>query len=154
MTLFDTAGMERFTGTVPPTYFRHAGVVILVYSIDNAESIGNILKTWADNFSPNRLGESSYSMTRVLVGNKSDLEEERDVSRDRAVETAHLCEVLPDMVFEVSALTGDGFEELFTKVAQILDSVQQPTMNSDVKCKLGNPPGAKKAKPSCSGCSK
>ena len=146
--------MERFTGTVPPTYFRHAGVVILVYSIDNGESIGNILKTWADNFSPNRLGESSYSLTRVLVGNKSDLEEERDVSHDRAVETARLCEVPPEMVFEMSALTGEGFDELFTKVAQILDSAKQPTANSDANCKLGNPSASKKGKPSCSGCSK
>lgn len=153
MTLFDTAGMERFTDTVPPTYFRHAGIVILVYSIDNAESIGNILNIWTDNFSPHRIGDSSYSLARVLVGNKSDLEEERDVSRDRAIETAHLCDIPMDMVFEISAQTGEGFDDVFSKLARILDSMKQPAGNSEGNCQLGLSM-TKKTRTQCSGCSK
>ena len=116
MTLFDTAGMERYTSTVPPTYFRNAKLILMVYSIDNPDSISDIIM-WTENFSLARLGESSNMMTPILVGNKSDLDDSRDVSIQRVQETARLCGISEEDVFEISASTGEGFEEMFDKLA-------------------------------------
>ena len=119
MTLYDTAGMERFEATVPPTYFRNAKAVILVYAINNAESIGNITN-WADSMSYQRLGSASQSLVRALVGNKLDLDGSggRQVMRTRGENTAENCEISHDMFFEVSAKTGQGVDEMFAAVAR------------------------------------
>ena len=117
--LYDTAGMERYTETIPPTYFRDAKAVVLVYSIDCDDSIGNI-QMWAGNFNICRLGESSLGLTPILVGNKADLEENRAVNLNRAIETGLLCDVKPENVIEVSAKSGQGVQELFDKIALLV----------------------------------
>ena len=117
LTLYDTAGMERYEGTVPPSYFRHAKAVIFVYSIDSQESIDNIMH-WADSVSPQRLEfvGTHGGIIRVLVGNKSDLEDDRQVSTKRGRDTAENLEI--DSFCEISAKTGDGFDELFKGIAE------------------------------------
>lgn len=123
MTLFDTAGMERHCSTIPPTYFRHARAVILVYSIDNEESIGSVLN-WAECFSVYRIGETHNQMKVLLVGNKVDLaESSRAVSKERAKETAELVGVTDNMVYEISASTGEDFDELFDSLAYSISEV-------------------------------
>ncbi len=105
--------MERFEATVPPTYFRNARAAILVYAIDNQESINNITH-WGESMSTQRLGKTD--MFRVLVGNKSDLQ--REVRAQRGRDTADACDIDKTLFFEVSAKTGEGVEEMFTAVAK------------------------------------
>lgn len=119
ITLYDTAGMERFEATVPPTYFRNAKAVILVYAINDQESINNIIH-WAESLAPQRLGDMSQKLIRALVGNKIDLEDERVVQKKRGSDTAELCEIDKEMFFEVSAKTGMGVNEMFAAVAQMI----------------------------------
>ena len=119
ITLYDTAGMERFEATVPPTYFRNAKAVILVYAINDQESINNIIH-WAESLAPQRLGDMSQKLIRALVGNKVDLEDERVVQKKRGSDTAELCEIDKEMFFEVSAKTGMGVNEMFAAVAQMI----------------------------------
>ena len=71
ITLYDTAGMERFEGTIPPTYFRSARAVILVYSISSTDSINNI-ESWMESITPQRLEYVGHigEILRVIVGNK------------------------------------------------------------------------------------
>ena len=118
MTLFDTAGMERFEGTLPPTYFRNAFSVIFVYAINNSDSISSI-PSWADSVSVQHIGDQGKHIIKALVGNKSDLEdEEREVNAMRAKETAQKSEIEQAMVFEVSAKTGEGVEEMYAAIAR------------------------------------
>ena len=117
MTLFDTAGMERFEGTLPPTYFRNAFSVIFMYAINNSESISSI-PLWADSVSVQHIGDQGKNIIKALVGNKCDLDEEREVNAMRAKETAQRSEINDDMVFEISAKTGEGVEEMFAKIAR------------------------------------
>ena len=119
MTLYDTAGMERFEGTVPPTYFRNAKAVIMVYAINNEESIGD-LQHWSESLSIQRIGAASQSIIKILVGNKADLTGEREVDRNRGMETAELCGVSKDMFFEVSAKTGEGVWDMFNAIGKKL----------------------------------
>ncbi len=110
--------MERYEGTVPPSYFRSASAVIFVYSLDNRDSIASVVN-WSDSVSPQRLAyvQTDASIVRALAGNKSDLDEVL-VSRQRAIEVAEICNINPGLTREISALTGDGFDEFLVAVAQ------------------------------------
>ena len=123
VTLYDTAGMERYEGTVPPSYFRQAKAVVFVYSITNTESIDNIMH-WSDSVSPQRLQfvGTNIEILRVLVGNKSDLEDDRQVSTKRGKDTAETLEMAPENFFEISAKSGAGFDKLFETIARKLAS--------------------------------
>ncbi len=128
LTLHDTAGLERFEGTVPPSYFRSASAVIFVYSLSNQESIANI-NDWSDSVSPQRLDfvQTDTNIIRALAGNKSDLDE-RVVSKQRAREVAENCGIKSELICELSALSGEGFDELFVAVTrQILSRGKSET---------------------------
>ena len=62
----------------------------------------------------------SQTIIRALVGNKIDLEEARVVQKKRGSDTAELCEIDKEMFFEVSAKTGEGINEMFAAVAQMI----------------------------------
>ena len=111
--------MERYEGTVPPSYFRHAKAVIFVYSITNTESIDNIMH-WVDNVAPQRLQfvGTDVKILRILVGNKSDLDSNREVSKKRGQDTAENLDIEPGDFFEISAKTGNSFDELFEAIAR------------------------------------
>lgn len=119
MTLFDTAGVERYTQTIPPTYYRRAKVVLLVYSIDSSDSFQAISSNWLEN---TYSGVDESSLT-VLVGNKCDLKSNHGeivdeiVPRQRALTLADNHGIQADLVFEISALTGSGFQEMFDGLA-------------------------------------
>ena len=113
MTLFDTAGIERHMSTIPPTYFRWSKVVMLVYSIDDSDTFDS-LTGWSENAISARVGGETLF---VLVGNKLDLAGERKVQKSRAVTYASNIDIDADMVFEVSALTGEGVEAMFNTIA-------------------------------------
>lgn len=119
MTLFDTAGVERYTQTIPPTYYRKAKVVILVYSVDNSDSFNAISSNWVDI--PSSAEDTHLT---VIVGNKCDLNEDEEaeqfVPRRRAQTLASNLEIDQSLVFEISALTGKGFQELFDRVAVMM----------------------------------
>lgn len=109
--------MERFEGTLPPTYFRNAFSVIFMYALNSPESINNI-PSWAGCVSVQHIGDQGMKIVKALVGNKSDLEDERDVTESRAQETAEKSEINKSMVFEISAKTGDGVDEMFAAIAR------------------------------------
>ena len=113
MTLFDTAGIERHMSTIPPTYFRWSKVVMLVYSIDDSDTFDS-LTGWSENAISARVGGETLF---VLVGNKLDLPSERRVDKSRAIMYAGNIDVETDMVFEVSALTGEGVDRMFDAIA-------------------------------------
>ena len=66
--LWDTAGQERFR-TITYGFYKNANGVILVYDISNRKSFQNI-KTWLAAINEH----ASDSITKVLVGNKTDLD--------------------------------------------------------------------------------
>merc|ERR1712167_515264 len=72
--LWDTAGQERFRSLIP-SYIRDSSVAIIVYDITNRDSFGNITK-WYDDVRNERGDE----VIIVIVGNKTDLKDKREVS--------------------------------------------------------------------------
>ena len=72
--IWDTAGQERFKN-ITSSYYRGAHGVIVAYDVTDKKSYQDI-HTWMGEVEKH----ASPNITRVLVGNKSDLEEKRDVS--------------------------------------------------------------------------
>ena len=142
MTLFDTAGIERHMSTIPPTYFRWSKVVMLVYSIDDSDTFDS-LTGWSENAVSARVGGETLF---ILVGNKSDLSGERKIDRSRAVQYASNIDIETDMVFEVSALTGEGMDKMFDTVALKMgpNPAAQKEKSDTVRPTLGEERGRKK----------
>ena len=89
---------------------------MLVYSIDDADTF-NSLTNWADNAVGARAGRSQSDIITVLVGNKLDLEDDRQVTGGRAKQYAENNDISEDMIFEVSAMDGTGVQDMFDKIA-------------------------------------
>ena len=73
--IWDTAGQERFH-SITKNIYRNANGVLFVYDITNQESFGNI-KNWIKD-----LQNVGNDIKGVIIGNKLDLEQKRDVSKE------------------------------------------------------------------------
>jgi small GTP-binding protein len=95
--LWDTAGQERYK-SFTSTYFKDAQVIILVYDITNKQSFTNI-QSWINNA---KMHVDVGSCATILVGNKTDLEDSRQVGTSEARDFAEKNRIL---FFETSALS-------------------------------------------------
>ena len=117
--LWDTAGQERFKA-LTPSFFRNAEGVVIAYDVTNSESFDN-LKFWISSIKTN-LFEKNIFIPIIIIGNKIDLEDMRDISKDIANKFAKENNF---KYFETSAKTGEGVDEAFR------DLVNQILANSD-----------------------
>ena len=91
MQIWDTAGQEKFD-SITSTYYRSTDVAIFVYSIDNQESLNRIpgwikeLEEKNTNNAKKKENEEEQLMVKILIGNKSDLEEDRKISFEEGSE--------------------------------------------------------------------
>ncbi|KAI8097707.1 rab protein 6 [Halteromyces radiatus] len=109
--LWDTAGQERFRSLIP-SYIRDSSVAVIVYDITSLESFNNTNK-WIDDVR----AERGDDVIIVLVGNKSDLNDKRQVTTEDAEKRARELNV---MFMETSAKAGHNVKTLFKKIAQVL----------------------------------
>ena len=77
--IWDTAGQERFRA-ITRSYYRNINIAIIVYSIDNYNSFKHLTK-WI-----NELSSQSKECPIIIVGNKSDLTNNRQVSFEEGKE--------------------------------------------------------------------
>ena len=78
LSIWDTAGQERFRG-LSSSYYKKAKCVILVYDITKKASFDK-LDFWRDEIS----NFADEDILVVIVGNKSDLQEKRAITKDEA----------------------------------------------------------------------
>ena len=76
--IWDTAGMERYR-SLTSAYYKGAKGVIIVYDICRKKSFENIDK-WIDDFK----SKADEDAVILLIGNKSDLKDKREVNTDEA----------------------------------------------------------------------
>ncbi|KAJ1914270.1 GTPase Ryh1 [Tieghemiomyces parasiticus] len=109
--LWDTAGQERFRSLIP-SYIRDSSVAVVVYDITNRTSFANTTK-WIDDVR----AERGTDVIIVLVGNKTDLNEKRQVTTEEGDKKAREVNV---MFMETSAKAGHNVKTLFKRIAQAL----------------------------------
>lgn len=109
--IWDTAGQERFR-SVTRSYYRGAAGALLVYDITNRETF-NALSNWLSDART----LASPNIIILLVGNKKDLDAERDVTFLEASRFAQENEL---MFLETSAKTGENVEEAFLKCSKTI----------------------------------
>merc|ERR1712159_817542 len=74
--LWDTAGQERFRSLIP-SYIRDSSVAVVVYDVTNQTSFQQTNK-WIDDVR----AERGNDVIIMLVGNKTDLAEKRQVATE------------------------------------------------------------------------
>jgi len=114
--LWDTAGQERFRSLIP-SYIRDSSGAIVVYDITNRASFIST-STWIEDVRSERGPE----VVIVLVGNKTDLADRRQVSTEEGEEKAKENGV---MFIETSAKAGHNIKNLFRQLAQALPGQEE-----------------------------
>jgi small GTP-binding protein len=112
--IWDTAGQERFARVLLPTYFRKAKGVILVYDITNIKSFESLSERWMAQLNDH---SNSDELAKLLVGNKSDLESNREVTADKAIS---FCQEYGMEFLETSAKSGTNVLPAFEKLIGIV----------------------------------
>ena len=102
--IWDTAGSENFR-SITRNYYKSSVCAVIVYDISNRESFNNA-NTWIEECK----NQTAKTIYLVLVGNKSDLEDERQVTKEEGQE---LAEKLGIPFYEASAKTGDNVKDIF-----------------------------------------
>ena len=110
--IWDTAGQESFK-SVTRIFYRGAHCVFLTYDVTREETFAN-LSDWL-----NEIRQHASEDVRIyLIGNKSEMEDQREVTLQRATDFA--TDKKLHKVFETSAKTGFNVEEVFASVAKEL----------------------------------
>jgi Ras-related protein Rab-1A len=128
--IWDTAGQERFR-TITSSYYRGAHGIIIVYDITDKESFENV-RQWL--FEIDRY--ASENVCKLLVGNKSDLANKRQVEFETAKGFA---DELNIPFLETSAKNATNVEQAFlTMAAQIKNKMQsQPVRENKPPVNIG-----------------
>lgn len=106
--IWDLAGSEEFSG-VQASYLQGAAGALLVCDLTRAGTFAS-LETYAS-----RLQALNSRVALMIAGNKSDLEDQREIEPDRLAELAGR---LDAAWFITSARTGVGVEDAFSALAQ------------------------------------
>lgn len=115
--LWDTAGQERFRN-ITNSYYKGAHGIILVYDITNHLSFQNI-DLWIDEVEKH----GASNLTKILIGNKCDLNEMRQVDK---IEAQKKAEDLGMPFLETSAKDGVNIEKIFLYlVKEIKEKVEK-----------------------------
>ena len=109
VSIYDTAGQERFKNIVKH-YYKGANGVLLIYDITKRDTFEK-LEFWLEDLKEN--SDNLNNLFIYLIGNKNDMEEKREVSFQEATDFAK-DKKLP--YIEVSAKTGNNIKKLFDEV--------------------------------------
>ncbi|KAG5843741.1 hypothetical protein ANANG_G00154130 [Anguilla anguilla] len=172
--LWDTAGQERFRSLIP-SYIRDSAAAVVVYDITNVNSFQQTTK-WIDDVRTER----GSDVIIMLVGNKTDLADKRQVSIEEGERKAKELNVmfietsakagynvkqitteegeqrakeLSVLFIETSAKTGYNVKQLFRRVAAALpgmESTQDKTREDMIDIKLEKPPEQPVSEGGCS----
>ncbi|CAK74708.1 unnamed protein product (macronuclear) [Paramecium tetraurelia] len=119
--IWDTAGQESFR-SITRSYYKGSIGVVLVFDLTKKDTYYNVMK-WH-----NEILDCTHEFVEIsLVGNKLDLESERQVSSKEALEYAQSNKM---NYLETSAKTGQNVDKVFEDIAQrILVKIDNKTID-------------------------
>ena len=110
--IWDTCGQEIYRSLIS-SFYRNASLAMMVYAIDNKESFNHI-EAWLKEVKL----QSNPDIKIFLIGNKSDLEEQRQVQLDEAKKFKEENGI--HYFNEASAKCGINAKEVFVEAAKLL----------------------------------
>ena len=109
VSIYDTAGQERFKNIVKH-YYKGANGVLLIYDITKRDTFEK-LEFWLEDLKEN--SDNLNNLFIYLIGNKNDFEERREVDFEEANNFAKEKNI---PYIEVSAKTGNNIKKLFDEM--------------------------------------
>ncbi|XP_065063972.1 ras-related protein Rab-8A-like [Rhopilema esculentum] len=119
--IWDTAGQERFR-TITTAYYRGAMGIMLVYDITNEKSFDNI-RNWIRNIDEH----AAADVEKMILGNKCDMDDKRQVSKERGQQLATEYNL---RFMETSAKTAQNVEESFITLARNIKQKMDKKLDS------------------------
>ena len=110
--IWDTAGQERLRSLCKNLY-KKANGIILMFDVTNKSSFDNI-KNWVSQIKQ----EASEKVCVILVGNKIDDVDKREISKEEGEKTA---DEFGLNYFETSAKTGENVESSYYALIKKID---------------------------------
>ena len=114
LNLWDTAGQERFKSLIP-SYIKDSAVAVVCYDVTCKDSFQSVEK-WVEDAKAIREND----VLLIMVGNKADMEQQRQVTLQEAKEYA---EKMNFMFYETSAKSGVNVKLLFNDLAKKLTGI-------------------------------
>ena len=133
--MWDTSGKENFRA-ITRAYYKNSVCALVVYDISSRDSFNNV-STWIEDCRNN----SSEKIFMVLIGNKSDLADKRQVSTEEGRELAEKYEM---KFYETSAKTGENVNDIFNDSVDEIDKKMDKNYYDLEKDKCGIKQGNKK----------
>ena len=109
--IWDTAGQERYR-SMTKAYYKGALGALIVYDITNRNSFENV-----ENWMTDLKTSADQKVSILLIGNKNDLEEEREVKIEEGEKRAQEYDIA---FLETSAKNGNNINELFIEISKVL----------------------------------
>jgi small GTP-binding protein len=109
--IWDTAGQESFR-SITRAYYKNSVCALVVYDISSRDSFNNV-STWIEDCK----NQSPSTIYMVLVGNKKDLDDRRQVTTEEGQE---LADKFGMQFYETSAKTGENVENIFIDSADVI----------------------------------
>eukprot|EP01100_Stratorugosa_tubuloviscum_P002218 TRINITY_DN1504_c3_g1_i1.p1 TRINITY_DN1504_c3_g1~~TRINITY_DN1504_c3_g1_i1.p1 ORF type:complete len:212 (-),score=90.99 TRINITY_DN1504_c3_g1_i1:88-723(-) len=126
--IWDTAGQEKYR-TLTSTFYKDANIVIFVFDLTDKESFDDISLSWVGEL-------SHFGLTdciKILIGNKIDLTDELNVTE---ADLQKSIKTLKMQYFGVSALTGEGIDNIFETLLQMeIESQQKEIEEQQIEIK-------------------
>ena len=136
--IWDSAGQERFRN-ITTSYYRNCGGIIIVYDITRHDTFVKVTE-WIEEVRKN-----TNNVPLLLVGNKADLTDKRQVTEEEA---KALADRMGLVLLETSAKTSQNIEDAFKVMSRQLmdDAANRP------KADIGKRPTLQKKKDTGKSC--
>ena len=110
--IWDTCGQEVYKSLIS-NFYRNSSLALILYAINNKDSFQHA-ETWLNDLK----NQANPNVRVFLVGNKSDLENERVISKEEGEKFKE--EKKLDRFFETSAKTGENARSALLEAAKLL----------------------------------
>ena len=121
--IWDTAGQERYKA-ITSAYYKGAKGAFVVYDITRKQSFDSV-----DRWINDLRAAADKNLTIIIIGNKCDLEDQRQVNKEQGEEKAKNSEVA---FMETSALSGENLDKAFEKMINEVYKKCHEEMMADV----------------------